>query len=325
MTTTSDNSPAPDAPELKPEVARAIATYQPRWPSPEDEAALPEVLPQVRQWVTATMPEAASTAHSRMSKTTIFAIWGLKALGTLDETVLMTDHNVEHFSRYVNAHRTNRWQHNTRTALRGVARVVNPEAWPPRSRAIPGYRRIAPPYTPKEEERFIDAALMPGRRRRSARIWMVCASAGAGMTGGEIALSVLDDVVKLPKGRFAVHVRGHSPRLVPVRERYSDLVREVLLTTKASGTDKLIPSGPQAIFHLARNLLGDSRAYPGDPGFKLVRARHTWLVAHMLANTPTWALRALSGGVSHQTVQWLDAYINDGRDPREAVKLGMGA
>ena len=325
MPTTTDNSPAAGAPELKPEAARAIATYRPRWPSPEDEAALPEVLPQVRQWVTATMPEAASTAYSRMSKTTIFAMWGFKALGTLDETVLLTDHNVEHFSRHVNAHRKNSWQHNTRTNLRCVARVVNPEAWPHKSTAITSYRRLSPPYTPKEEQKFIDAALMPGRRRRSARIWMVCASAGAGMTGGEIALAVRDDVVKLPKGRFAVHVRGHSPRLVPVRERYSDLVSEVLLTTKASGTDKLIPSGHHAIFHLARNLLGDFRSYPGDPGFKLVRARHTWLVAHMLVNTPTWALRALSGGVSHQTLGWLDDYIADGRDPKQALKLGMGA
>ena len=29
----------------------------------------------------------------------MFAMWSLDALGTLDEAVLMTDHNVEHFSR----------------------------------------------------------------------------------------------------------------------------------------------------------------------------------------------------------------------------------
>ena len=325
MTTTSDNSPATDAPELTPKVARAIAIYRPRWPSPEDEAALPEVLPRVRQWVTAMMPETVTTATTLMTKTAIFATWGLNALGTLDETVLMTDHNVEHFSRHVNAHHTNRWQHNTRTHLRRVAREVNPDGWPLTSRPIPHYRIVAPPYTPREEQRFIDAALMPGRRRRCARIWTVCASAGAGMTGGEAALSVRDDVVKLPKGRFAVHVRGSSPRLVPIRERYSDLAREVVKATEVSRDDKLIPGSPHAVFHLARNVLGDFRSYPGHPGINLVRARHTWLVAHMLANTPTWALRALSGGVSHQTLQWLDEYINDGRDPRQALKLGMGA
>ena len=325
MTTTTDTSPATDAPELKPEVARAIANYRPRYPSPEEEAALPEVLPTVRRWVTAMMPTSKTTATTLMSKSAIFARWGLDALGTLDETVLMTDHNVEHFSRHVNAHRTNRWQHNTRTHLRRVARVVNPDGWPLTSRPIPHYRIVAPPYTPREEQRFIDAALMPGRRRRSARIWMVCASAGSGMTGGEAALSVRDDVVQLPKGRFAVHVRGSWPRLVPVRERYGDLVREVLLTTEASGDGRLIPGSRHAVFHLARNLMGDFRSYPGYPGFVLVRARHTWLVAHMLANTPTWALRALSGRVSHQTLEWLDDYIADGRDPKQALKLGMGA
>ena len=147
------------------------------------------------------------------------------------------------------------------------------------------------------------------------------------MTGGEAALSVLDDVAQLPKGRFAVRVRGHSPRLVPIRERYSDLAREVVKATKASkGPTSSFRAAPTAVFHLAHNLLGDFRSYPGHPGFHLVRARHTWLVAHMLANTPTWAIRALSGAcVIPDPPMARRIHQPTAVTRKEAVKLGMGA
>ena len=126
-------------------------------------------------------------------------------------------------------------------------------------------------------------------------------------------------------GGLAVRVRGPAPRLVPVRERYTDLAREVLQATEANGGGRLIPGHPHAAFHLSRSMLGDHRTYPGIKGFSFIRGRNTWLTAHMLGNTPTRALRKLAGRLSHQTLDRLEAMLTDKLSPEEAVEMGLEA
>ena len=54
----------------------------------------------------------------------------------------------------------------------------------------------------------------------------------------------------------------------------------------------------------------------------LRRARNTWLVAHLRANTPWLALRVIAGPVSAYKLNALMAHVAEGFDPDEAVQLG---
>ena len=213
--------------ELKPEVVEAMSRYRPRTDDPLVSAALPIVKPPSQRWVAATKPQTLTTATTLMSLTVRYAAWAWNELGTLDPAILMTIDNIEHWSRVVNHHRKNTWQHNTRTALRGVARAVNPGAWAMVPPPIPDHRVVQPPYEFDEEEGFIAAASMPRRSTRIARIWIVTGCMGAGMNGEEVGRTVLEDFIGLSGDRLALRVRGPAPRLVPIRERYTALAREV--------------------------------------------------------------------------------------------------
>ena len=311
--------------EMTPEAAEAISRYEPRNPDPLVVAALPMVMPASQRWVAATKPQALTTATTLMSLTVRYTAWAWNELGTVDPAILMTIDNIEHWSRVVNCERKNTWQHNTRTALRGVARAVNPGAWAMVPPPIPDHRVVQPPYCADEEEGMIDAARMPRPRSRTRRIWIVTGCMGAGMSGGEVGRTQLEDFVERSDGSLAVHVRDPAPRLVPIRERYSGLAREVIDAVAANGGGRVIPGNPHAAFHLTRSMLGDHRTYPGIKGFSFIRGRNTWLTAHMMNDTPTRALRALAGRLSHQTLDRLEAMLADKLTPEEAVELGMGA
>ena len=311
--------------EITPEAVEAIDRYEPRTDDPVLLVAMPIVKPPSQRWVSATRPQTPVTATSLMSHTVRYAAWAWSELGTLDPAILMTIDNIEHWSREVNSAEKNSWQHNTRTALRGVARTVNPDGWAMVPPPIPDYRVVLPPYSRDEEEGMIDAARMPRPRSRIRRIWIVTSCMGVGMSGSEVGRTQLEDFVERSDGSLAVHVRGPAPRLVPIRERYTDLAREVMQAVAANGGGSLIPGNPHRASNLAKSMLGDYRANPGIGGFSYIRGRNTWLTAHLMNNTPTRALRMLAGRLSHQTLDRLEAMLTDKLRPEEAVELGMGA
>ena len=311
--------------EMTPEAADALARYEPRNPDPLLAAALPMVMPASRRWVAATKPQTRVAVTSLMSHTVRYSAWAWSELGTLDPAILMTIDNIEDWSRGVNSAEKNSWQHNTRTALRGVARAVNPDGWAMVPPPIRDYRVVQPPYCADEEEGMIDAARMPRPRSRIRRIWVVTGCMGAGMSGGEVGRTQLEDFVERSDGSLAVHVRVPAPRLVPIRERYSGLAREVIDAVAANGGGRVIPGNPHVATNLAKSMLGSRDIYPGIGGFSFIRGRNTWLTAHLMNNTPTRALRMLAGRLSHQTLDRLEAMLTGKLSPEEAVELGMGA
>ena len=191
-----------------PQVAEVVASWRPENPTAEDAAALPVVLPTVRQWVTTTAPASTASAALLMRATTGLALWGWRELGTLSVDVLLHVENVEYWSMTYNKkrNRSATWCHNTRANLRRVAKTVNAENWPLRPTPMGG-RPLALPYLVDEEQAFVLSANLP-KLDRAGRLWVVCASLGAGMTGADAVRSVPEDLVELGGGRLAVRVRG---------------------------------------------------------------------------------------------------------------------
>ena len=310
-------------PTLTSQVAEVIASWRPENPTDEDAAVLPVLLPTVRQWVTATAPASVATAALLMRATTGLALWGWRELGTLSVEVLLHVENVEYWLMTYNKthNRSATWCHNTRANLRRVAKTVNAENWPLRPTPMGG-RPLALPYLASEEQTFVLSANLP-KLNRAGRLWVVCASLGAGMTGAEAVLTVPEDLVELGGERLAVRVRGRNPRLVPIRATYTSLACEAL---KAAGGAKFVQGDNEnAAALIAAKIVGRPSTVHEATHLSLRRARNTWLVAHLRANTPWPALRVIAGPVSAYKLSALMAHVADGFDPDGVVQLGLGA
>ena len=316
---------APDEPGLKPEVSMVIASWRPRNPSARDEANLPLVLPVVRRWVTATVPGSESTAYLLLRATTGLALWSWRELGTLKADVVLHMQNIEYWSITYTKRKEKRsatWRHNTRACLRRVGRTMNPQGWLLQPTSMGG-RPVALPYTADEERTFMLLADLPGRRNRAGRLWVVCASLGAGMTGAEAVLTLPDDLMEMGDGRLAVKVRGLNPRVAPIRDAYTPLARKALAA--ANGSKFVRGKTDNAAALIAERIMGDPRSNPEVTKLSLRRARNTWLAAHLAAGTPWLALRCIAGPLGFYKMDVLIRNAAKGIDPDEAVRQGLGA
>ena len=75
--------------------------------------------------------------------------------------------------------------------------------------------------------------------------------------------------------------------------------------------------------NLAVHFLSDRRVYPDAESLSLRRARNTWLVAHLRANTPLPALRRLAGRLSHRTLEALYQHVSDELTEEEVIEMGL--
>ena len=322
----------PEQQELPFEIAVVIQVWLPKSSLTEhplikdgsvtESVVTKHILSRVRDWTEMAAPQTTQKAREMLRSSLGLGIWAWHTLGTLDEGVVWHPDNVELWSALVmEHHKTRGWRHQARTVLRTMGRAVNPEGWPPESHSI-GTPEVAPPYDADEEEMFRAFASLPGRANLAARQWLVTSTCGAGLTGAEAARSVPEDVVELPGGRLAIDVRGPAPRRVPIREAYTFLARNSL---RAAGGRKFIPGGNQIAVNIAGHMLADRRVYPDAKPLSLRRARNTWLVAHLRANTPLPVLRRLAGRLSHRTLEALYQHASNDVPEEEAITLGLGA
>ncbi len=301
----------------------AVSSWRPRFPRPDDKAAIPVVLPTVRKWVAAAMPPSPKAAGLHMYVVTDYALWGLSATGGLQESTLLIPDNIEHYIHVVNEQKPQRWKKYTRPVLRRVARAVNPDAWPLAAPSI-GTSALKPPYLASDEKRIIAVATLPGRSDFLARMAAVCFSLGAGMKAVEIGLVRPDDVREAPGGRLAVVVSGQHPRLVPIRCDYTELMREMLEVARTTGANRFFRHAHH-VSVVGHELFGKRRTDPNVETFSYVRARTTWLLAHLHAGTPVPVLQKLGGPVSQRTLEELGRSIADDLDPWEAAERGLAA
>ena len=184
-----------------------------------------------------------------------------------------------------------------------------------------GARAVAVPYSPSEEAMFAHAALLPGRKDTVARIWVVVASLGAGMRCREISAATTDDLVERDDGRIVVGVRGDNARSVPIRAAYTDMAREAI--AGAHGDRFFRGTSKYAASSTAGRLPDDPLRCGNSEVLVLRRARNTWLVAHLAANTPLMPLRAIAGPISSKTLNALIAHVHAEIDPAETIEEAL--
>ena len=302
------------APRLSPPVEEVLQSWRPARLDPEDQAVVGRVLPHVRVWVAAAAPPTANEARRLLWPTLRLAAWAYRTVGSTDPEIVLHPHNIEHWANHAQQHRPNRWRCKARSLVRRVSRAVNPAAWQPATLALER-AMVSQPYLAQDEALFSLDALLPGRRHRAARIWVVCAAFGAGMRGPEIRAGAPEDLLELPGGRVGVRVRGAHSRLVPVRAAYTDMIKEAART--APGRVFIASQGQDPVQSIAKRI--------GPQGLALRRARSTWLAAHVAANTPLAALRTIAGQLSVSTLNELVEQARVGLTDQQAAEQGLGA
>lgn len=274
---------------------------------------LDEVLPDIRKRVLKAGPVDVHQARLWMRSLAGFTLWAVHDRNS-DPVTMHTPNNVNTWAGTINAAEDNDWKARTRRALRMLGPTVNPAAWPRPAKPLPR-RDVAAPYDTTAEQQFNRSAMLP-RRNRRARLWVLIAAAGAGLSGPEIAAAEYDDLIERPDGRWEIFVRGDQPRRVPIRRDYLPLVAELVALEDRSrfvASDK-----PGAAGQIAE------RIAIGDEHLSLTRARNTFLAAHLAAGTPHAALWVVAGGVAYSTLDRLLPYVAERLGPDAAVEQALG-
>ena len=291
----------------------ALEQWRPINWSQSDLRTLEPLMPTIRGWVEQAKPGTAAKTRRFLLAASGMAVWAYRSFGNIDPTVVFHPSNIEQWSIEVCADRSMRWREVTRSRLRTLGQVVNPDGFPAPTRKV-GKQQIARPYTTLEEKVFRLVYRLPGPANRSQRLWIACGSLGAGLRGNEIAAAHTSDIEKLGDGRLAVRVRGRNRRLVPIRTDYTDLARAA---TNASVTDRFVPTDARNIVHNTVSKL--------EPRLSLRRARSTWLLAHLTVGTPLAVLRMIAGPLSANTLDGLLPFATNSLDEETAALGALGA
>lgn len=307
---------------LAPEVASVIESWKPRSITVTDAAALAAVMPTVRAIVAAAGPNTPMAARRMLWALTPMAVWLYRSLGVFDLRTVNHD-NVEIWTSQINAKRHPGWRNSVRAELKKIGATANPLGWPRQPKPA-GRPHAAEPYTPKQEAGYIDAAALPGLNNPERPLWVVSGSIGGGLNGPELTAAEIGDLQELSDGRLAVQVRGHNPRLVPIRGCCTDLVRRAVALVEQRPS----PASRRFILSTDRNAayrIADTVSLGRGQELSLRRARNTWLTAHLHAETPLLALNEIARPVSAATLNDLLAAAARSLSPEQAAAKGMGA
>ena len=299
-------------PRLAPAVAQKIAEYQPRQLD-ADREAVEAVMPRVRDRVAAAAPPTPRVARLLLWAGVRYALWG-DQYGITDDETLWQRHNVEAYLVAARKRQPGTWRYETRSALRRLGTTANPAEWPP---PPPRIGRSGPPqpYEPYHERGFIANALLGGYPQRAARLFVTGASAGAGMSGPAIRAARVEDLVDLKGDRVGIRVEGRYAEIVPVRDQYTEVVREA--AQEACAGLFIVTGGDNSVYNIAAGIT--------DDGLSLPRARATWLVAHLVAGTRLPALKAVAGRLSLNTLDALLPPAGSVLTPAQAVEEALRA
>lgn len=314
------------APVLAPDVEAFIENWTPTKAVPNTPRGREVVLPAVKKVVRAAAPRTPSTARRMSQYVGPMLTWADEEIKSVDAGVLNPRNNDAFIAAVQSDPEQGRlpaWIHEARSVLDRVGRAVNPSAaWSDKRLRVPN-AGFSLPYDGHEEHLILRACHLPGARNPIARLWVPAAAMGAGMSGLEALIAETSDVTCLEGGRLAIQVRGRKPRLVPVREGWTDTVSEAIRLVNARGgsSQRFFPSDNRAVLgYHARSLPCGL-----EGGFEYRRARATWLAAHVRADTSLHALQMLAGSLSADVLRHLFAVLDLHLTPMEAVREGLRA
>ena len=310
------------APALKPEVAETIAKWRTHPSVTPPDQRTRDMLPVVRELVAATEPATPDAARRLSGWLLGMLVWADRTVGSIAPEAI-NPRNVGQFITEAGEGKTLGWQNVGRTSLQQVGRAVNPAAW---SAKLPKLKNseFCLPYSSADEDLILLACRLPGVKNPAARLWAAAAPLGAGLRSYEATNAEIGDVCELGDGRLAVRVRGRYPRLVPVRAKWTDPVREAISFVNRRPTGAcpkfILPYDPSESGRILRAL-----PWGRKESVEPVRVRVTWLAAHLQAGTSVLALRTLAGSLGAHQLHHLFSVLDLSVAPEDAIAEGLRA
>lgn len=298
-------------------IAIAVDSWYPKGWSQAELRALKAVRPTVREWVTKTGPSSVKEGRDLMREVARHTVSVYRRDDNLDPEHVLHEKVIEY--RIENELKGRAWSTNrtTRSRLRLVGRTVAPAVSLPLPKSA---GKVEPQkiYNDIEESAFRDAAELDWPTNPAARMWLVAATLGAGLTGVEAEVLGPADVHRVGHDRLMIDVAGRNPRRVPIRADYTDLARKAVAL--ADGERFIESSGYGSASRVATQIHVN-----GTGSLSLPRARATWIVAHLRADVSQRAFRRYSGPVHHDTLDRLMRQAADEMDDLDAVLKGLSA
>jgi hypothetical protein len=264
--------------------------YEPKLPAGQ----WAEIGSFVRDVVAETYDESSSSVDRLLIAVTAYVSWCHRVAALpLHREVLFTRLQVEDF--IVNANR--RWSPATKGTVRSMLlRVCEALGDTDASTPLTPFPKSSPldPYSATEVDRFRFWAASQGTaaRRHSTKV-LVALGFGAGLSAGEIGRVRSDDVIIDEAGMLVSVDGGHrGGRAVPLLAEWENLLAEVLANLD-SGRLLFRPERTR----YSKNVVTEFVAKNSDitPRLQSQRMRSTWIVAHLIAETPLHALMAAAG------------------------------
>ena len=273
-------------PRRRPEPARWVEAYDFHWSRVRGPVA-----PEVRAFLAEQLGLLGEDEPTQAAKRSLhwlgcIAQWSWDGgQRDLDPARLLCPENRAEFDRFAATRLTHRSRATGRSVLVGLAvRLVDVGPRPPRLRRGP---HIAAPYTRAEEPAIVEVCAGQDPRVRNRALAAVALGFGAGVAGHSV---VYPEDVYCDNGVVLVRVGGRSPREVPVRRQYEQLLLEVV--------EEATPGRPLAVTSpdrpLSATLYSLRRPY-GCPPVSGPRLRATWLTRHIEEGTRLPELLAAAG------------------------------
>jgi hypothetical protein len=251
----------------------------------------PEVGEFVQQVMLLTDVKSASYVRQRMNLAGGIGTWAADRGVPLDRECVFDPDVVQQFGDE-GMHGSENSKVTNLSVLRRLARMVTVKApWdPPRSN--PQRTKPQEPYSPDEVARLdADADAQKSRRLRLRFQASLDLSLGAGLDGRWVVRVLPEDIVTDADGVTVVRVGTPAPREVPVLPSRV----ERLLAVAAEREPGQFMLGNTSASSGASHLLRNIDLSPSTPRLNLYRARSTWVLNHLLADTPVRFLMDAAG------------------------------
>ena len=282
----------------------------------ESQDVIDAVMASARTVLHAANPTNAVQAIQWRRALVGFFLHVYKTYGTVDVEMALTHDAIDNYVSRVNKEESLGWKRGHRSRLRQLAVIVNPQSWP-KSEKLASHEP-ADIYSEDEEAAFRLAGELACFKKKYDEAFVVVGNLGAGLLGPETARVSPSDVVEITDGRLGIWVAHKNPRLVPVREAYTELLTELCGVAKAETF--VHQKYRNAVHNVSTRVV-----VKGLERLSFPRGRCTWLTAHLRAGTSLDALWAFSGPLSINTLNGLVQATSLRLTPEEAALKGLRA
>jgi hypothetical protein len=288
------------------DVTGVIRNYTPRTPKRFWDDAVQEF---TRNAVTELEPVTESDAAAYLSYIAQLAIWTVNiACHPLRREIVFDQGNIDAFIRDHETRRTPKSLNSLQFRLYRVARELGGNVPPAFSKSRRPSRDVFGPYTSREMIRFRNQAASRSTPARRHNLKVVLAlAAGCALSADEI-MSLPASAIRIHTDAVRVDVQGPRARTVVCLARWEDDLREAAESELIDYYVFVKDERATYAYHYLNRYV--ERAVNTGQAFNIERLRSSWIVIHLNAGTPVFALARALGLKSISTFKRFEGFVD---------------